>query len=634
MEPQGRSAPQTIIRSLMTIGWTLLLAGPALAGPPDPARSICPQFVSVSPDSTCCFDVIVRDFANNPVPGSFVRVGFENCPGLTLCSTQPPGIVIVGQGVATQTDATGRAHFCICGNVAASCPATITADGVVLCQKEVRGSCTNLFEFTLDPVFAQNLTGIDHTVTAKQRDANGNPASGVPVTFNVTAGPNLGLSGSDVTDPNGEATFTFTSALSGFDTIVASDFVGHSTNTVQKQWFTPGPNENCNGLDDNGDGRSDEGFPDRDGDGIADCIDSDDDDDAVDDGQDNCPFTPNTDQADANHNGIGDACESPTPPIVNPPASGTIEVDGQFGPPTAEWFGVTPATFLAGASKVYTVVDPATNAIGLLYDVSTSTTALSPGDRVGPVSFQVGGGSFFDVFVVQGGPNTEFAPNPPTSSGGAGDVVEVFLNGVPFDNSAGCVVGAVDRNTTSPNFAVSHNLVELEVKLTGNPGGCYSPEPAFWSATLPTVQPSAQATRGRAEVLGPGASDPQLVSAAFFTIAEDGSTTLNPITEAVTGVIPMPAPRSGVLFATPNPFKDETSILLTLPVSQEVEVSVTDVSGRSVWRSPRAQMTAGQHRIPWHGQDEFGRQVHAGMYFVQVRGADGLDLRKTVIRLR
>ena len=52
------------------------------------------------------------------------------------------------------------------------------------------------------------------------------------------------------------------------------------------------------------------------------------------------------------------------------------------------------------------------------------------GGRIGPVSFQVGGGSFFDVYVIQGGPNTEYAPNPASSDGGTGDRVEVYLNGV------------------------------------------------------------------------------------------------------------------------------------------------------------------------------------------------------------
>jgi hypothetical protein len=62
----------------------------------------------------------------------------------------------------------------------------------------------------------------------------------------------------------------------------------------------PIPNlEQCNGVNDDGDDQIDEGCLDTDRDGIADAIDS-------------CPQTPNPDQADANANYLGDACERPT----------------------------------------------------------------------------------------------------------------------------------------------------------------------------------------------------------------------------------------------------------------------------------------------------------------------------------
>ncbi len=58
----------------------------------------------------------------------------------------------------------------------------------------------------------------------------------------------------------------------------------------------PGQAEICDGRDNNCDGKVDEGFPDTDGDGVADCV-------------DNCASIWNPGQADSNGNGVGDVCE-------------------------------------------------------------------------------------------------------------------------------------------------------------------------------------------------------------------------------------------------------------------------------------------------------------------------------------
>ena len=72
--------------------------------------------------------------------------------------------------------------------------------------------------------------------------------------------------------------------------------------------------EVCNGIDDNCSGKTDEGFVNTDqslpnGDDKADCIDTDDDADGIEDGKDVCPLAADPSQTDTDKDGKGDACD-------------------------------------------------------------------------------------------------------------------------------------------------------------------------------------------------------------------------------------------------------------------------------------------------------------------------------------
>ena len=92
----------------------------------------------------------------------------------------------------------------------------------------------------LTPTSATNPVGSEHTVTATVQDDLGNPIVDREVTVTIVSGPHDGLTDTDTTDVNGEATFAYTGTLPGTDVIEAS-FVNSqevtiTSNQVTKEW--------------------------------------------------------------------------------------------------------------------------------------------------------------------------------------------------------------------------------------------------------------------------------------------------------------------------------------------------------------------------------------------------------------
>ena len=105
----------------------------------------------------------------------------------------------------------------------------------------------------------------------------------------------------------------------------------------------------------------------------------------------------------------------------------------------------------------------------------------------------------------------------------------------------------------------------------------------------------------------------------------------DPASHPTTGV-PMPGGgATGLRLVRPNPFQSSTSIDFALARDGEVTIEVFDVLGRTVRTVTRGLQTAGPHTVTWDGNDDRGRALGSGLYFVRMRGAEGMGQRPVLL---
>ena len=157
-----------------TVPATIRLVGTDALGAPDPAGQ---------------FTVIMRDLANNPVPGVTIRVDFLPCSGVSLCPTQGPTVTAVHcdanglwiEGVSGQ-DGSWSTAIVGCAKGAAQVSATgcaqIFADGVLLNTPRVAiadlGGCDGLGANDLGLWLGDFYTGFNF----QRSDYDGNGSTG------------------------------------------------------------------------------------------------------------------------------------------------------------------------------------------------------------------------------------------------------------------------------------------------------------------------------------------------------------------------------------------------------------------------------------------------------------------------
>ena len=81
----------------------------------------------------------------------------------------------------------------------------------------------------------------------------------------------------------------------------------------------------------------------------------------------------------------------------------------------------------------------------------------------------------------------------------------------------------------------------------------------------------------------------------------------------------------------PNPFNPQTTVEFNLARPGHVDLSIYNLSGQRIATMVREAVPAGRHRKVWRGQDDLGRPVASGVYFVRLQADQTTDFKKVML---
>ncbi|RMD89640.1 MAG: T9SS C-terminal target domain-containing protein [Calditrichaeota bacterium] len=81
----------------------------------------------------------------------------------------------------------------------------------------------------------------------------------------------------------------------------------------------------------------------------------------------------------------------------------------------------------------------------------------------------------------------------------------------------------------------------------------------------------------------------------------------------------------------PNPFNPQTTIRYQLSKPAEVKLAIYNLKGQLVRTLIDKKLSAGKYSIVWDGQDDHGRLVSSGVYFVRMKAGDFTQIRKMAL---
>jgi len=82
--------------------------------------------------------------------------------------------------------------------------------------------------------------------------------------------------------------------------------------------------------------------------------------------------------------------------------------------------------------------------------------------------------------------------------------------------------------------------------------------------------------------------------------------------------------------ASPNPFNNQVLLRWDLDHSGKVDLLIFDLLGRKVWNQNWFNVEPGQYYMKWNGKDNYGSNLSAGIYMVQLKTNQKSSMQKII----
>ena len=81
----------------------------------------------------------------------------------------------------------------------------------------------------------------------------------------------------------------------------------------------------------------------------------------------------------------------------------------------------------------------------------------------------------------------------------------------------------------------------------------------------------------------------------------------------------------------PNPFNFSCIFEYHVPKKSHVTVEIFNLMGQKIKTIVDGEVTAGVHKVLWHGLDESGRKVGSGIYIYKMKSKEFSELKKMLL---